>query len=298
MIVEKPDAEQVVRAITPMNNRYRDPSTSIRIKLVALWEMGDCLFSLSVSNPHAVGWSVQRMTNGLIKRPTVFRSHKIRSIWESKITLLRDVGDLRALSNLKEMVPLIDPAQKVRRQLTPSQLREIYRHACTDTPTEFGQFIGGLKQQFSSGRLGKPLDRSKHLQDLQVYVKQFDVLLKYLMRTVQEDAPAERARFVSATPEAERRAFSNMSIALTTKGNYRLYKRLGPSVPSSGNSEFNSLYSWFRFLLNKLSDVERARVRRLISAEAFALLSDIVSSIGDEKGVVDFRARQKLSIAL
>ncbi len=294
----QPSVDQVVRAITALNNKYRDPSVSIRMKLVALWEMGDQLVAMGVTSPHTVGWNVQRVTSGLIKRPTVFRSHKIRSIWASRQALLKDIGDLQALSNLKEMIPLIDPAQSVRNLLSEAQIRDIYRHACRDTPTEFEQFIDALKKRFSSGRLGQPLDKSKHLHDLQSHVRHFDTLLCYLVRLVREDADTERIRFVSITPEEERYALSNMSIALTTKDNHRLYRRLGPDTSTSEHAEFRSLYAWFREMLDKTSDVERARIRRLISPEAFAQLSDIVSSVGSKEGVADFRARGRLSIAL
>ncbi|MCK4252814.1 hypothetical protein KAX97_15315, partial [candidate division WOR-3 bacterium] len=103
----------IIKSIRDLNNQYRDPNNTIRIKLEALWEMGDCLDKLGVIKPHSIGWGVQRETKGLIKRPTIFRSHKIRQIWETKTDMINVIGGLKKISFLTEILPLIDPNQVV-----------------------------------------------------------------------------------------------------------------------------------------------------------------------------------------
>jgi hypothetical protein len=288
----------IVKAISAINNQYRDPAACVRAKLEALWEMGDQLISMGVSNPHSVGWAVQKETNGLIKRPTVFRSHKIRTIWSSKETLLKDLGQLPRLSHLTEILPLIDPAQPVRHRLSTDELEGLYKHACCDPPQAFRQYLGTLKRKYSHGRLGRSLDRAKHLDQLQNVVSDFRALRNYLLKILDQAEPTERQQFRIGTLPAELRAFSNMCISLTTKDNYRLFKNTGPSMSNSRNIQFNRLYNCFRELLGKKGDVERARLRRLISADALAQMSDMVSSLISEDGVVDFRNRRDLTISL
>lgn len=288
----------IIKAIVPLNNSYRNPMASTQMKLEALWEMGDQLIKMGVTSPHSVGWNVQRETGGLIKRPTIFRSHKIRTIWVSKNEMVRDVGQIRGLSNLTEIIPLIDPAQNVRRQLSLEQIGEIYRHACSDAPRQFKRYVAELKKKFSHGRLGKPLDKSKYLHHLYSVVSTFKTLLTHLSKIVDQEDSAERSPFRTSTSKKEMRAFSNMCIALTTKDNFRLYKRLGPSASTSHNQQFQILYSYFYKILDNKSDVERARLRRLIPAEALAQMSDIVSSLGSETGVKDYVARRKIAINL
>jgi len=288
----------IVRAIRDINNRYRDPSTATRMKLEALWEMGDRLAKLGVTKPHSIGWAVQRETKGLIKRPTIFRSHKIRTIWPSKQDLMRDLGGLQGLSSLTELLPLIDPAQDVKHKLSPEQLSGLFKHACSDSPGEFKQYLRVLKKQFSHGKLGKPLDKAKHLPELRDVVSNFRRLRTFLFHLFEQKSAAERSAFRAHTSTDELRAFSNMCIALTTKDNYRLYKRLGSSSSSSLNKEFATLYDRFRNILEKPADVERARLRRLISAEAMAEMSDVISSMSSEEAVDDFTERRKLAIPL
>jgi len=288
----------IIRAISDLNNRYRDPSTSTQMKLEALWEMGDQLAQLGVTKPHSIGWGVQRETKGLIKRPTIFRSHKIRTIWPSKDDLMRDIGGLRGLSSLTELLPLIDPAQDVKRKLSPNQLTGLFKHACSDSPGKFKEYLRVLKKQFSHGKLGKPLDKAKHLPQLHEVVSNFQRLRTFLFNLFEQESAAERLAFRAHSSTDELGTFSNMCIALTTKDNYRLYKRLGPSSSLSLNKEFAILYDRFRNILDKPSDVERARLRRLISAEAMAEMSDMISSIRSEEAVDDFKERRKLTIPL
>lgn len=288
----------IIKTIIPINNRYRDGASSTRCKLEALWEIGNQLVKMGVTKPHSVGWAVQRETRGLIKRPTVFRSHKVRTIWGTKEDLLRDLGEIQGLSNLTEILPLLDPAQKVRANLSPHQFKEIYRHACSDSPQKFKEYIANLKKKFSYGRLGKTLDKSRHLDKLRFLVSTFESLLTQSLKIIDQTEQTERNRFRASTSAEEFRAFSNMCISLTTRDNFRLYKRQGPPKSASYNKQFQELYDRFREMLDKTSDVERARLRRVISAEALAQMSDIVSSLGSEEGVEDFRARQKIAISL
>ena len=46
----------IIKAISDINNRYRDSTISTRMKLEALWEMGDLLAKLGVTKPHSIGW--------------------------------------------------------------------------------------------------------------------------------------------------------------------------------------------------------------------------------------------------
>ena len=108
----------------------------------------------------------------------------------------------------------------------------------------------------------------------------------------------EREASRAHTPLNELRAFANSCIALTTKDNYRLYKRLGTDMSSSQNRDFKALYEAFRRFLDKPGDIERARLRRLISSEALAEMSDMMSSIGSESAVEDYKDRKKLAITL
>jgi hypothetical protein len=288
----------IIKVIAPLNNRYRDASSSPREKLEALWEMGEQLISMGVTKPHSVGWAVQRETKGLIKRPTVFRSHKIRTIWTSKDELIRNLGDIRGLSNLTEILPLLDPAQKVRANLTQEHIQSIYQHACSDPPQKFKRYIANSKREFSHGRLGKTLDKSRHLDELATKVSAFKVLLSQCLTLVNEPNLRSRDAFRANTSIEELRAFSNMCIALTTKDNFRLYKRRGPPKSHSKNEIFEELYNHFRQMLDKTTDVERARLRRVISAEALAQMSDIISSLSTEEAVRDFRDRQRIAISL
>ncbi len=290
--------KEIVNRVASLNNLYRDSGTPIQAKLESLWEIGDVLVKLGVTKPHTVGWAVQSETRGLIKRPTIFRSYKIRTIWNAKENLVRDLRNLKSLSNLIEILPLIDPSQEVREKLSQQQLEEIYQHACYDLPIKFKKYIKVLKGKYAHDKLGRSLNRDKHLKELDVVVKNLRILIDYLNLLMKDSKFSERSQFRSSTPELEIRAFSNMCISLTTKENKRLYKNIGPSMSSSKNEAIKYLYDYFYNILSLTSDNERARLRRVVSAEILAQISDMILSLLTESGVEDFKARQKMTIKL
>ena len=288
--------KEIVSAIAPINNKYRDSSTNVPSKVEALWEIGNKLLAFGVTQPHTVGWAVQSETKGLIKRSTVIRSYRVRLIWVTKDGLSKDLVSIKSLSNLFQIFPLIDPSQIVRNKLSKEEIKEIYQRACNDSPKFFDSYIKKIKQKYSHGQLGQSLDRSKHLKGLEVTVLNLRILIGYLARIIASNEVSDRESYRAGTFEKELRSFSNMCISLTTKENLRLYKKIGPDISESTNKEFNFLYNYLYKILNKIADHERARLRRLVSPEVFANISDMVSSLITEDGVKDFRARQKMTI--
>lgn len=289
---------QVYESIVPFNNRYRDERSPVRDRLVALWEIGDVLVRAGIANPHSLGWQIQRESKGLIKRPTIFRGHKIRCIWKSRSALLNDIGGLRGLSSLTEMLPLIDSAQGVRAKLPAEVIAQLYRRASEDAPGVFKQYAAEIKAKYASGRLGARLDRRRHLKAFSHTVRALARLMEMLRATVTPGAVQRRREFRRLVPEDERRALSNMCIALTTKENGRLYKGIGPGKSAAAMQEFRTVYDEFRQLLRETGDVRRARLRRLVDATVLAGVSDLLSSVGSEEAVVDYWARQDIALRM
>jgi hypothetical protein len=293
-----PNIKKIVGAISELNNQYRGGNVTPGGKLAIMWEIGDILFRNGVVQPHSVGWAIQEETKGLIKRPTIFRSHKVRQIWPSKIELEKNLKNIRGSNYFIEILPLIDPRQAVRGKLSEEQLNDVYRHACTDSPSQFSQYLCEMKKKYSYKRLGKALPKDQHLERLKGLLEQFKLFQQKVWKLMQERTSDQREAFKQEIPREELLAFANMCISLTTKENYKMYKRKGPDNSCGSDEIFKSLYDAFFLLLDKKDDKERARLRRLIASEALAQMSDMITSIQNEDGVNDFRARQKLSIGL
>ena len=292
------ELREVIKDIVILNNRYRDPLIPSNEKILALWEIGNILFRRGINKPHRLGWAIQKETGGLIKRPTIFRSYKIRLIWESKELLIKDLGCIRSLSNLTEILPLIDPQQRVRKQLSNYQIQDIYSRACKNSPRDLREYIKGIKLNYAYGRLGKTLDKSKHLSALDSLISDLASYTEYLRRIIHSPDVQEHELFRSRTSVDELNYFSNMCISLTTKENLRLYKRLGPPNSSSKDEVFCRIYGDFYSLLAKKGDDERARLRRRVSAEVLSQLSDMVSSLSSEENVKDYFYRQGMAIKI
>ena len=237
--------KKIIEAIVNLNNRYRDSKESTRAKLEIMWEIGDVLTKMGVKKPHKIGWEIQEETRGLIKRPTIFRSYKIRSIWNKKEELINNLGEIKSLSNLTEILPLIDPAQKVRSKLSKNELECIYKHTCSNSQVEFNIYLKALKKKYSCGRLGQSLDKFKHLKELNPEITKLKKLISYLTNIISAEEISCRKEFRDSTTEEELNTFSNMCISLTTKNNLRLYKHKGATTSDSKNNELKDLYDYF-----------------------------------------------------
>ena len=196
------------------------------------------------------------------------------------------------------MLLLIDPAQEVRKNLSLGQLAEIYSQACSDTSKGFRKYISGIKHKYSHGRLGKPLNRERYLEALNDVVIKLKKMIEYLRGIINDKDVSRRDEFRKNMPLQDTMAFSNMCISLTTKENFRLYKKKWSSESLAKNEDIRFLYKFLYDLLSRNRDEERARLRRLVSAEILAQISDMMSSLGSEESVSDFRERQKIVINL
>ncbi len=294
----KLNIRKIVDEISDLNNRYRGKTITPGEKLSVMWQIGDVLLKNGVNQPHSLGWAIQNETKGVIKRPTVFRSYKVRQIWSNKSDLERDLRNIKGSNYFIEILPLIDPQQEVRGKLSAEQLADLFRHACEDSSKQFFTYLTAIKQRYSYKRLGKALPKDRHLEHFKLTLENFKAFQKSLWGVLQAADSGKRESLRAGIPPEELLAFSNMCISLTTKDNYKLYKRKGPESSSSKEETFRKLYECFFLLLDKRDDKERARLRRLISGEALAQMSDMITSIQTEEGVSDFKSRQKLSIGL
>jgi len=260
-----------------------------------LWHIGNELKRAGVNKPHKYGWAIQRDTKGIIKRPTIFRGFKVRLIWPSIDDLKADLGDIKGLSCFIEMLPLIDPKQQTKYKVPNNIVVQIYKHASSDSPQDFKAYINNVKQSFATGRLTKKVDRFRHLAELNQYVTIFSHMYNYLSDLLKSDTPDLRNEFRNNMPLKMRQALSNMCISMTTKANYRYYRKM-ENVDFSANQDYNNLFKFFKSILDTRADTERARIRKLISSDYFAGMSDMLCSIDDEIKVADYKMRERISL--
>lgn len=290
--------DKIVKVISLHNNNYRAPNVTPLEKLEYLWDIGAQLKKLGVSKPHSIGWKIQDYTKGVIKRPTIFRSMKVRDIWLCRDDIKKDLYGLKNITYFVDMLPIIDPSQKVRKQISNEEISELYRKACSHDVQQFKEYVKAVKAKYSYGRLGQKLDKTKHLSEIEFIHDNFKKLYTILLVVFKDENEVNRQQIRNKISNAERLSFSNMCIALTTKANVKLYKKMKPFESLSAVNEFKVLYDHFHYVLQKKDDIERARVRRLISADAFSDMSDIMSSLLDEESVKDYKYRKGLSIGL
>ena len=288
----------VIEQIAPHNNVYRDRTASIRDKLAAMWQIGDILMKTAVTKPHSLGWAIQRETGGLIKRPTVFRSYKFRVLWPNKLEFLERFGDIRGLSSLVEMLPLLDPGQRVKHRVPANIVDDLRSKMRVLPPARFKAELDAVKKRYSDGTLGKTYDRNRGLATIRSVAESFQRVYARLQRSVARNDGALLGTLRTQIPENELRDFSTMCLALTTREN----QNLCPNPPRNGSlatfTAFRRAYDGAAALLRDSPDARRAKFRRLFGPEALADLADLCNSAATDQGVKAYKQRARASIPL
>jgi hypothetical protein len=181
--------------------------------------------------------------------------------------------------------------------MSKNELQNLFQLASNNQSNEFKSYVEALKAKYSHGSLGKKLDKSKHLKDLSEITNHIKRLNKELSYLIIRGTAEERELFRSQISEPDRKTLSNMFLALTTKENFKLYRPATESG-SSSTDYINRIYDSLIKALDKTSDVDRARFRRLLDSNFLANISDMLSSIGSEKSIEDFKMRASLTIDL
>ena len=296
--MSKSDLDVLIRRITPFHNAYRAPRMTVSDRILALWEIGHEMNSLGFNNPHATGSALQAYTKGVIKRPTIFRGYKVWRMWPRMDALERETGAFKSLTNLQELLPYLDPDQPIRSKLTTHEYQDLMAHAASDAPAAFKVYLALLAQKYGHGRLGKPLDKSKHLAGARPLARLLLELVAKLSKAVAQEDDAKISLLRNNISALEIRSFANICLSLTTSENYRLYKDLPPDQSESGLPEFKVLYDKLKELMAPNKERERARLRRVISAADLAEASDLIASIPSASLLDDYRARKAISLSL
>lgn len=131
--------------------------------LAAMWDIGEILRRHSIDRPHSFGVEIQKATGGIVKRPLIFRSAKVREIWPDRDSLLRECSGLRSQHNVIEMFPYLDPSQRSKYDVTESELSSLRAAMTRLSSSEFSPLLKSFKKAHPQARLGRTLDRDQHL---------------------------------------------------------------------------------------------------------------------------------------
>ena len=183
----------LVGEIGPLTNTYRRRDLEPVDRLLALWRVGDILHMAGIEKPHSVGWAIERATNGIIKRPVVFRAFKIRLVWETEEALLSQCRGLRSVGNVIEMLPYIDPTLRGSDDLPSAELDDLLSRMISSSASEFRLFLKQFKRAHASVRIGERNPRNTHLGDITERYEHLIKLIRELAAVALEATEESRA---------------------------------------------------------------------------------------------------------
>lgn len=292
------EATEILWAITKWNNVYRSNETSVDDKLEALWDMGDFLYKAGVAHANKLGSKIQEISQGVVKRAMIYRSHKVRSIWHDKSSFLHDCDGIKGVANLQEILPFLDPEKDAYANIPSTILASLKAKMRKLSSDQFRLEVKSIKFHFISARSVNRPDKAKHLFKCNRLQSDFKKVKNILETALLSNDKERLKRIREATSRGEFISVSNMALALTSKDNYQLYNGLKPANSSSSWNEFKAIYDEFKILLTTSNETERNKVRQLIVPTELALFSDLARSITSETGVRDYLKRRTLDFAV
>jgi hypothetical protein len=202
----KPSVGALLQELRPAINRVNSRETLPVDVLSAMWEIGDILRKNRVSKPHSVGDELQHATGGIVKRPVIFQSAKVRDIWPSSASLRQELWGLRSKQNVIDMLPFLDPKQRDRYHVTKKELAELRLAMVGLQHGRFDPMLRRFKRAHAVRSLGKKLDREQHLPELAGVASQLSAEGEGLQRLLEEGTSTED--LVAAKTLAARLRFS------------------------------------------------------------------------------------------
>jgi len=294
-MTKKVNLNELIDNITEANNLYRDTTYSPIDRILSLWDLGDLLFKNSVDKPHAYGWKIQEQTVGVIKRMTIARAYRIRSIWPIKEEIETSFKGIQGISILIESLPLLDKSGPIYDSLTDKNKNDLIDKMNKLSANEFKNYIYNFKARLKKGRIGEKNDRKKYLKEYKDIKENFDALYTFLKKCILNNKLDSIKDFREKVSLNERKSFANFCLSISSKDNIDLYKH-SEMMNISQYLNFNFLYNSFRDLLNENKDTKRARLRRVIPPEDFVEMADILNSIIDEQKIKNYQRRVKSKI--
>lgn len=296
------DINKIIQKIAPYSNKYNSKESSTLDKLSAMWEIGDILFSIDDVKPHSLGWDIQEKTGGIIKRPLIFRSYKIRRIWENKKDLISECKTIKNLSNITEMFPLIDPDQKSDRESIPeSVIIDLRKKMVLMETTEFQSSLKKTKANYKDERMGQENDRRRNEPEMYPQALIFNNISKLFSSLIDENKKDEREKLRNMIPSSELVIFSKLCNILASPDDSVIDIDIINKEPSkSSNKDFKSFFDFsIQNLLNNKQ--KRKRFKKVAKNKIpyhIPEISDISSSLIDEEAVKRYHSRKKFEIRL
>jgi hypothetical protein len=295
-MMENKKMRYILEKIAYYNSIYRSKNKSPIEKLLALWEIGDILLKNNIKNPHSFGWEIQRMTDGIIKRPTIFRGYKYRQIWSTKEDLLRDCEGLKSLSNIVDSIPFLDPNQKNKYNISSSDMAQLKKSIKNLNRQEFIEFINNLKEKYRTGQLGRKQNRNKYLNEIYQIYQLFMNVYKLFSEGMKESNYQYRETLRNNICDKD---LDNLVLILSS---IIFHKSTDLDIKkitfNTKVEEFNKLGLTFKAIILNKNQIFQNKLEKMIPKSKMIDLLDMLNSIKSEKDVKQYNKRKNIKLKI
>ncbi len=285
---------QLITNLTPFYNEYRKGRESNKHvdQIVLMWKVGDVLkkyLEVHKIAPHPLYREIygkSESTSNIsqrsyITREFLSRSYRVREMFKNEKEIRDTFPNLTALSHFREAMPFFD---NPKHKLSKAEKEELVSVLNSQKPNRFKtKYVAGLQKK----KIGKKNPRTQRLNELQTEKKVFINFYNKIYAILKSSSYEDTLKKMDTPPSEFIKILAHNTGALSADG-LKMKEMVFPARMSRLWQNYSEIVA--RLIL-KENPTERRRFRRLIPADRFVRLSEMLYALTDEQSFNELKAK-------
>jgi len=288
------DINNLITGLTPLYNEYRknkETNTPVE-QIILMWKIGDILKNFIDQNgiaPHALYREIYGKSESssnvtqrsYMTREFLGRSYRVRNMFKTQTEIKKTFPNLTGFSHFREAMPFFDNPKHKLSDKEHESLMDLLNGPQPDA----------LKtkqvKQLLKKKIGIKNPRTQRLADWQEEKKVFINFYNEILRVIRECDYKESALALSSPQSPFLKLLAHNTGALSADG----LKMNTMEIPGTMNPLWRSYVELVALLISKENPIERRRFRRLIPADRFVRLSEMLYALTDEQSFNNLKVK-------
>jgi len=288
------EINQLITNLTPLYNEYRknrDTAAPVE-QIILMWKIGDVLKKFLAVNdiaPHALYREIYGKSESssnvsqrsYITREFLSRSYRVRGMFKNQKEIRDTFPNLTSLSHFREAMPFFD---NPKHKLDDTEKSELIAVLNSHKPNGFkSEYVSDLQKK----KIGKKNPRTQRLNELQTEKEVFIHFYNKVYETLKSSSHKDALKKLEAPSPEFIKALAQNTGALSADG----LKMNEMVVPDTMGTWWQNYTNLVATLISKENPIERRRFRRLIPADRFVRLTEMLYALTDEQSFNNLKAK-------
>jgi hypothetical protein len=288
------DIKNLIIELTPLYNEYRknrETNTPVQ-QIILMWKIGDILKNFIDQNdiaPHALYREIYGKSESssnvsqrsYMTREFLGRSYRVRNMFKTQKEIKKTFPNLTGFSHFREAMPFFDNPKHKLSDKDNEALLDLLNGTQPDA------IKTKQVKQLLKKKIGKKNPRTQRLADWQEEKEIFINFYNEIFRVVRECDYKESESVLSSPQSPFVKQLARNTGALSADG----LKMNDMEILDTISPLWHPYVELVAKLISKENPIERRRFRRLIPADRFVRLSEMLYALTDEQSFNNLKAK-------